>query len=156
MSGLPCSYLCTGGGDNLHRSSFFFRNSLSFTHEVARKAAISLRTSISLRVVSPNPGVSIKVTRRPSRSKGSATCTVLVPGPRFAPLTRLMNCTNHRQARGKFTMSLLSNTQQLAGKEATTAETAYRRFSAFYRTHHTIRPSELMDRPRSMRDKAFI
>ena len=80
---------------------FFFRNCLSFTHEVARKAAIILRTSVSLRVVSSNPGVSIKTTRRPSRLKAPAGWTVFVqdrnplPTPRLDPLMRLMNCADH-------------------------------------------------------------
>ena len=87
--------------------SFFllFRNRLSFTHEVARKAAIILRTSVSLRVVSSNPGVSIKTTRRPSRLKAAAGWTVFVqdrnplPTPRLDPLTRLMNCVDHDRVR---------------------------------------------------------
>ena len=35
-------------------------------------------------------------------------------------------------------------------------ETAYRRFSAFYRTHDAIRPSGLTYRPRSVGSKGFI
>ena len=45
---------------------------LGLTYETSRKAAIILRTSVSLSEVSSNPGVSIKTTRRPSRSKASA------------------------------------------------------------------------------------
>ena len=76
----------------------------SFTYEVARKAAIILRTSVSLLVVSSNPGVSIKTTRRPSKLKAPATWTVFVQDrsplltPRLDPLTRLINCVDRGQA----------------------------------------------------------
>ena len=52
---------------------------------------------MSLLVVSSNPGVSIKVTTRPSRLNGCATWTMLVqdlsplPMCKFDPLARLMN-----------------------------------------------------------------
>jgi len=98
---------------------------MSFTYEVSRKAVIILRMSVSLRVVSSNPGVSIKTTRRPSILKAIAGCTLLVqdsnpsPMPRLAPLMRLINCENHGQARGKL-MSCHGNTPQSTGKEMTT------------------------------------
>ena len=72
------------------------------THDAARKAVIIRSMSVSLRVVSPNPGVSIKATRRPSRLKVSTVCTVFVQDrsplltPRLDPLTRLMNCVSRR------------------------------------------------------------
>ena len=46
------------------RTSFFIvlKQSLSFAYEVAKKAAIVLRTSVSLRMVPSNPGVSIRLT----------------------------------------------------------------------------------------------
>jgi hypothetical protein len=59
--------------------------------------AIILRMSASLLVVSSNPGVSIRVTCRPSNSKGSEVWTTLVqerrpfPTRRVDPLTRLIN-----------------------------------------------------------------
>jgi hypothetical protein len=62
-----------------------------------RCAAIIARTSVSLIVVSSNPGVSINVTRRPSNSNGSVVLTPLVhdsicsPTLRFEPLMRLIN-----------------------------------------------------------------
>jgi len=74
--------------------------SSSFTYEVARKAAIVLRTSVSLCTVLSNPGVSIRLTRRPSRSKG-ANCTVFVQDRsplqtlELDPLTRLTNFVVH-------------------------------------------------------------
>ena len=52
---------------------------------------------VSLCAVSSNPGVSIKATRRSSKSKGSTTCTVFVQDcsqlltPWLDPVTRLMN-----------------------------------------------------------------
>jgi hypothetical protein len=54
--------------------------------------------SVSLLVVSSNPGVSMRMIERPSISKGTAICTMFVqdlrplPTRRFEPLTRLMNC----------------------------------------------------------------
>ena len=77
---------------------------MNFTYEVARKAAIIFRTSVSLRTVSSNPGVSISTTRRWSRLKEPAICTAPVqdrspfPTPRSDPLMRLMNCVIHGQA----------------------------------------------------------
>lgn len=108
-----------------------------FTHEVARKAAIILRTSVSLRVVSSNPGVSIKTTRRPSRSKAPATCTVFVQDrrplltPRLDPLTRLMNCANRSQAKHRYI-----KTRERWGTHGG--------FSGSRRSHDAIRFKELM------------
>ena len=156
---MPRLYLYTGGGNSnvkrCVRTGFFLRNRLSITHEVARNLAISLRTSMSLRIVSPNPGVSIKVTRQPSRSKGSATCTVLVPGPKLAPLTRLINCANHGQAGGEFAMSFFWQYTAVGWKRVN-GEIAYRGFSTFYRTHDAIRPSGLTDRRRLVGSQRFV
>ena len=75
-----------------------FANEFTFAYKVPRKAATMLRTSTSLRMVSSNPGVSIKTTRRPSRSKAFPGCTSLVQDSRSSlvarpdPLIRLMNC----------------------------------------------------------------
>ena len=61
---------------------------------------------MSLRVVSSNPGVSTKTTRRPSRLKPPPNCMAFVqdrsppPTPRSDPLTRLMNCVDYGQTRG--------------------------------------------------------
>src|SRR5258706_13238327 len=56
------------------------------------------RISVSLLVVSSNPGVSINVTFRPSNSNGSETWTTFVqelspfPMRNLDPLARFMNC----------------------------------------------------------------
>ena len=63
----------------------------------ARKDVIIFKISVSLFVVSLNPGVSMKVTTLPSRVKSSASWTSAVHGSkpiptgRFEPLARLIN-----------------------------------------------------------------
>ena len=63
----------------------------------ARKDAIIFKMSVSLFVVSSNPGVSMRVTALPSRVNSSATWTSAVhdsksiPVFRFEPLARLIN-----------------------------------------------------------------
>ena len=57
---------------------------------------IDLRTSVSLRVVSSNPGVSIKVTVRPSRENVEVSTSMVQLSSesltaRFDPLARLIN-----------------------------------------------------------------
>ena len=102
---VPRSYLDIGGVVTWHFSistMYFlcFAGKLMFAHRFLRKAAIMLRTSTSLNLVSSNPGVSIKTTRRPSRSKGFPNCTSFVQDSRLPlvarsdPLVRLMNCVN--------------------------------------------------------------
>ena len=44
-----------------------------YTYVVAKKLAIILKISVSLLVVSSNPGVSMSTTRLPSRSNSSAS-----------------------------------------------------------------------------------
>jgi len=155
----PCSYLCMGGCSSdakfcVRTGLFVFQNCLNSTHVVARKLAIVWRTSVSLRVVSSNPGVSIKTTRRPSRSKDPAICTALVqdrnplPTTRSDPLMRLMNCGSRPGQGG------IHN--ELAWQYTTAGETAYRGLSASRRTHNAIGPSRLMDRPRPMRSGGFV
>jgi len=67
------------------------------TYVVARKSAIILSTSVSLFVVSSNPGVSMSTTRLPSSVNSFASWTSSVhdsrlsPTCRFEPLARLMN-----------------------------------------------------------------
>ena len=82
------------------------------TYEVARNAAIILKTSVSLLTVSSNPGVSIKTTRRPSKLKTLPGCTLSVQDwspwltARLDPLMRLMNCTGDRgQKSGRHLMT---------------------------------------------------
>jgi len=48
------------------------------TYVLERYAAIMDRMSVSLRVVSSNPGVSIRVTKRPLITNGLEVCTSLV------------------------------------------------------------------------------
>lgn len=65
---------------------------------VDKKTAISLRMSVSERVVSSNPGVSINVTVLSDISNVAEISTALVhdfkpfPTSRLEPLTKLMNC----------------------------------------------------------------
>ena len=67
------------------------------THVVAKKSAIIFNTSVSLLVVSSNPGVSMSTTRLPSSMNSSASLTSSVhdlrsiPTGRFEQLARLMN-----------------------------------------------------------------
>ena len=71
-------------------------------HVDERNRAIILRMSVSDTLKSSNPGVSIKVTRRPSSMNVSVVSTVDVheesPRPIATPasLTRLMNYNNSR------------------------------------------------------------
>lgn len=71
-----------------------------WTHEWPKKSAIILRISVSLFVVSSKPGVSTRVTVRPSSEKGAATPMAFVQenNPLLIfisdPLTMLMNCTD--------------------------------------------------------------
>ena len=67
------------------------------THTLARKNAISFKVSVSLFVVSSNPGMSMSVTTLPSRVNSPATWTSAVQGSNpiptgsFEPLARLIN-----------------------------------------------------------------
>jgi len=67
------------------------------TYVVAKKSAINLNTSVSLFVVSSNPGVSISTTRLPSSVNSFASWTSSVHDSRLSPtcsfelLARLMN-----------------------------------------------------------------
>ena len=67
------------------------------TYVLERYAAIMVKISVSLRVVSSNPGVSIRITTRPSTKKGREICTSLVqlsrprPTGRLDPLAVLIN-----------------------------------------------------------------
>ena len=67
------------------------------TYAVAKKAAIISKMSESLRTVSSNPGVSMRVTLLPSRMNLFASWTSAVhestpiPTRRLEPLARLMN-----------------------------------------------------------------
>lgn len=69
------------------------------TYVEAKNALINFKISVSLLLVSSKPGVSIKVTQRPSNSKGSDKATVsvheckLLPTRRLEPLSRLINCS---------------------------------------------------------------
>ena len=64
---------------------------------VARNVAISVKISVSLLVVSSKPGVSIRITCRPSMVNSSASCTSVVhdfkpfPTRRLELLAMLMN-----------------------------------------------------------------
>ena len=84
----------------VRKMQFFERLSLSFTYDVARKAATILRTAVSLRSVSSNPGVSIKTTGYLPSLKASETCTMTVQDlspsltANLDPLKRFMNCSN--------------------------------------------------------------
>lgn len=66
-------------------------------YAVAKKSAIILKTSVSLLVVSSNPGVSMSTTRLPSSVNSFASWTSSVHDVRFTPtckfewLARLMN-----------------------------------------------------------------
>lgn len=99
---------------------------MCFAYEVSRNAAIILRMSTSLCIVSSNPGVSIKTTRRPSRLKGFPGCTTLVedsspiPTRMLDPLTRLINCvTTGREAHGKlFQVICINNPETDHRKES--------------------------------------
>jgi hypothetical protein len=100
----------------------FWRPSLSLTYDVSRKSAMILRISVSLFVVSSNPGVSIKTTRCPSRWKAPAVCTASVQDcsplltARLDPLTRFTNCVNHGGARGRDGVSTLGNARPSRNK----------------------------------------
>ena len=78
-------------------SGNYSEGSLRRTHAVAKKSAIIFNTSVSLFVVSSNPGVSMRTTRLPSRVNSLASCTSSVHEVRFTPtgrfewLARLMN-----------------------------------------------------------------
>jgi len=69
----------------------------TLSYEVDKKAAILVNMSVSLVVVSSNPGVSINVTERPSNQNGCACATSTVhdtnplPTRRSEPLATLMN-----------------------------------------------------------------
>ena len=68
-----------------------------YTYEVAKKAAIICKISVSLFEVSSKPGVSIRATVLPSRMNSSESLTSAVQDPRpiptrkVEPLARLMN-----------------------------------------------------------------
>ena len=70
---------------------------MTCTYAVAKKAAITLKISVSLFVVSSNPGVSMRVMLLPSRVNLSVCWTSTVqdlkpiPTPRLESLARLMN-----------------------------------------------------------------
>lgn len=93
-----------GGSQNNGDRKFCVRcwrwSGVCVTYEAPRKATIVRSVTVSFCVVSLNPGVSIKTTRRPSSSKAPAICTVFVQEsspsltPRLDPLTRLMNCAD--------------------------------------------------------------
>ena len=67
------------------------------THEVVKKAAMSFKISVSLCIVSSNPGVSMRITLRPSRLNTFASWTSAVhdsnsiPTIRFESLAMLMS-----------------------------------------------------------------
>ena len=69
----------------------------TWTHAVAKKAAIAFKISESLPEISLNPGVSMSATLLPSRVNLSTTWTSVVlgcgpvPTHRFEPLARLIN-----------------------------------------------------------------
>ena len=68
-----------------------------WTYAVARKAVIICKISVSLFIVSPNPGVSMRTTFLPSRVNTFESWTSAVheskpiPTRRFEPLARLIN-----------------------------------------------------------------
>lgn len=98
------------------------------TYVLDRYAAMDERMSVSLRDVSSNPGVSIKVTMRPLRRNGLdvRTSDVQLSRPRptgkLDPLARLMNCWN----------PMVSDESRLA------LETAYGRFTTSSGSHHPV------------------
>ena len=104
---------------------------------------------MSLRVVSSNPGVSIRMTRRPSRWKAPASWTEFVqdrsprPTLRSDPLTRLMNCVDQDEAM----MSFVGNLPRPAGKGG--GERAHRRLAASRCTHDAMRSNGLTERRKS-------
>ena len=64
------------------------------THVVAKKVAVPSKMFASLLEVSLNPGTSMRVTERPSRSNSSESwisAAEFDPIRRFEPLARLMN-----------------------------------------------------------------
>ena len=95
----PCqrfSVLVSGTNNGVNiKGVFGGMNCRSYITE--RCAAIIARTSVSLSVVSSNPGVSMSVIRCPSKINGSVVWTPLVhdsissPTLRSEPLKRLIN-----------------------------------------------------------------
>ena len=88
----PLSYLTRGLVGKIEKW-----RTLMCAYVVAKKAAISFKMSVSLFVVSSNPGVSMRMTFRPSRVNTSASWTSAVhdsksvPTRRLEPLARLIN-----------------------------------------------------------------
>ena len=88
----PLSYLLRGSVRKIEK----WRTPL-LAYDVAKNAAINFKISVSLFVVSSNPGVSMRMTLRPSRLNRSASVTSAVhdsssfPTRRPEPLARLMN-----------------------------------------------------------------
>ena len=86
----PDSYLAKGGG-------LIYFSYAKNTHVVVRNAAINLKISVSLLLVSSNPGVSMRRTGRLSRTNSFASSTSVVQDPnfdstrRFEPLAKLIN-----------------------------------------------------------------
>lgn len=71
------------------------------TYDVAKKAAIIFRISVSLFEVSSNPGVSMRITLLPSRVNSSASWTSAVHDTKLSPIRRferLARFINWRQA----------------------------------------------------------
>ena len=97
---LGASFVSAYRGVIREKGTFFFGGQgLSFTYEDSRKAAMILRISVSLFVVSSNPGVSIKRIGCPSSRKMRDMCTAAVQDlrpsltSRLDPLARFMNCS---------------------------------------------------------------